>query len=71
LIFLSHKGKESFLAIPGTYVVDKNNEIIYASINPNWMERTEMKEYLDKPHTPFITLNKKPPPMLLSRGWGK
>jgi len=56
LIFLSHKGKESFLAIPGTYVVDKNNEIIYASINPNWMERTEMKEYLDKPHTPIITL---------------
>jgi len=31
-----------------TYVVDKNNEIIYASINPNSMERTEMKEYLDK-----------------------
>jgi len=32
-----------------TYVVDKNNEIIYASINPNSMERTEMKEYLENP----------------------
>jgi len=29
--------------IPATYVVDKNNEIIYASVDPNWMESVEMK----------------------------
>ncbi|MHA2101689.1 MAG: hypothetical protein ACW99A_23825 [Candidatus Kariarchaeaceae archaeon] len=29
------------------------------------------KPYDSQAHTPIITLNKKPPPMLLSWGWGK
>jgi hypothetical protein len=44
LVFLSHKGKKSFLPIPATYVVDKNNEIIYASVNPNWMDGKSRNE---------------------------
>jgi peroxiredoxin len=43
----AHNGDESFgLPVPATYVVDSNNEILFASINPNWMERAEPKEYL-------------------------
>lgn len=43
----AHNGNESFgLPVPATYVVNKNNEIIFASVNPNWMERAEPSEYL-------------------------
>jgi hypothetical protein len=28
-------------------VVDENNEIIYASVDPNWMESEEINEYLE------------------------
>ncbi len=44
----AHNGDESFgLPIPATYVVNKNNEIIFASVNPNWMERAETNEYIE------------------------
>ncbi|UII79021.1 peroxiredoxin-like family protein [Flagellimonas sp. CMM7] len=43
----AHNGDESFeLPVPATFVVNSNNEIVFASVNPNWMERTESKEYL-------------------------
>lgn len=43
----AHNGDESFgLPVPATYVIDKNNQIVYASVNPNWMERAEPSEYL-------------------------
>ncbi len=43
----AHNGDESFgLPIPATYVVNKNNEVVFASVNPNWMERAETNEYL-------------------------
>lgn len=44
----THNGYESFgLPIPATYVVNRNNEIVFASVNPNWMERAETKDYLE------------------------
>lgn len=44
----AHNGDESFgLPIPSTYVINSNKEIIFASVNPNWMERAEPKEYLE------------------------
>ena len=44
----AHNGDESFgLPVPATYVVNKDNEIIYASVNPNWMERAEKNEYIE------------------------
>ena len=43
-----HNGDESFiLPVPATYVISKENEIIFASVNPNWMERAEPSEYVD------------------------
>lgn len=43
----AHNGDESFgLPIPATYVVNGNNEIVFTSVNPNWMERVETKDYL-------------------------
>ena len=43
----AHNGDESFgLPVPATYVINSNKEIIFASVNPNWMERAESKEYL-------------------------
>lgn len=43
----AHNGDESFgLPIPATYVINKDKEIIFASVNPNWMERAESNEYL-------------------------
>ena len=43
----AHNGDESFgLPIPATYVINSNKKIIFASINPNWMERAESNEYL-------------------------
>lgn len=45
----AHNGDESFgLPVPATYVVNRDNKIIYASVNPNWMERAEPSEYLVK-----------------------
>lgn len=45
----AHNGDESFeLPIPATYVVNKNNEIVFADVNPNWMERADTSEYLRK-----------------------
>lgn len=45
----AHNGDESFgLPIPATYVVNRNNEIVFASVNPNWMERAEKNDYLSK-----------------------
>ena len=43
----AHNGDESFgLPIPATYVINSKKEIIFASVNPNWMERAESNEYL-------------------------
>jgi len=43
----AHNGNESFgLPVPATFVVNQNNEITYAVVNPNWMERAEPDEYL-------------------------
>ena len=43
----AHNGDESFgLPVPATYVINSNKEIIFASVNPNWMERAESNEYL-------------------------
>ena len=43
----AHNGDDSFeLPVPATFVVNSNNEIVFASVNPNWMERTEPNEYL-------------------------
>jgi peroxiredoxin len=43
----AHNGEDSFeLPIPATFVIDSNNEIVFASVNPNWMERAESNEYL-------------------------
>lgn len=43
-----HNGDTSFeLPVPATYVIDKNMNIVYASVNPNWMERAEPLEYLE------------------------
>jgi len=45
----AHNGDESFeLPIPATYVINSNQEIIFASVNPNWMERAESSDYLAK-----------------------
>ena len=44
----AHNGNESFgLPIPATYVVNGNNEIVYSSVNPNWMERAATADYLE------------------------
>lgn len=44
----AHNGDESYgLPIPATFVINKNNEIIFASVNPNWMVRTDTSDYLD------------------------
>lgn len=44
----AHNGDESFgLPVPATYVVNKSNKIVFASVNPNWMERAETKEYIE------------------------
>lgn len=46
-----HNGDESFgLPVPATYVVNKENGIIFASVNPNWMERAETQEYIEILH---------------------
>ena len=43
----AHNGDESFgLPVPATYVINKNNQITYSSVNPNWMERAEPSEYI-------------------------
>ncbi len=43
----AHNGDESFgLPVPATFVINSNNEIIFAAVNPNWMERAETNEYL-------------------------
>jgi len=43
----AHNGDTSFeLPVPATFVVNTNNKIVYASVNPNWMERAEANEYL-------------------------
>lgn len=43
----AHNGDESFtLPVPATFVINRNSEIVFASVNPNWMERTEAHEYL-------------------------
>ncbi len=34
------------LPIPATFVIKKDGNISYASINPNWLERAEPSEYL-------------------------
>jgi len=45
----AHNGDNSFvLPVPATYVVNGNNEIVFASVNPNWMERAEANEYLSE-----------------------
>jgi len=44
----AHNGDESFgLPVPATYVINQEGKITFASINPNWMERAEPKEYLE------------------------
>lgn len=44
----AHNGDESFgLPVPATYVINRDSEITFASVNPNWMERAEPKEYLE------------------------
>jgi len=44
----AHNGNSSFeLPVPATYVINQNKEVVYASINPNWMERAEPDEYLN------------------------
>lgn len=43
----AHNGDESYtLPIPATYVINSNKEIVFSSINPNWMERADTNEYL-------------------------
>ncbi|PKP40455.1 MAG: alkyl hydroperoxide reductase [Bacteroidetes bacterium HGW-Bacteroidetes-12] len=43
----AHNGDESYvLPIPATYVINSNKEIIFSSVNPNWMERADTNEYL-------------------------
>ncbi len=43
----AHNGDDSFeLPVPATFVVNSHKEIVCASVNPNWMERTEASEYL-------------------------
>ncbi|GAB4512155.1 MAG: peroxiredoxin-like family protein [Allomuricauda sp.] len=40
-----HNGEATFeLPIPATYVVNQNKEIVYAYINPNWMERAQIED---------------------------
>ena len=42
-----HNGDESFiLPIPATYVLDKGNLITHAYVNPNWMERADIKSLI-------------------------
>ncbi len=44
----AHNGDESFeLPIPATYVINEDKEVVFASINPNWMERAEPTEYIE------------------------
>ena len=46
--FPAHNGDESFeLPIPATYVINEDKEVVFASINPNWMERAEPTEYIE------------------------
>ena len=43
----AHNGDESYnLPIPATYVINSDKKIVYAHVNPNWMERAEPTEYL-------------------------
>lgn len=43
----AHNGDESYtLPIPATYVINSNKEIVFSSVNPNWMERADANEYL-------------------------
>ncbi len=43
----AHNGDERYeLPVPATYVVNQNNEITFAYVNPNWMERANTEEYL-------------------------
>ena len=41
----AHNGEDSFeLPIPATYVVNQDKEIVYAYVNPNWMERAQIED---------------------------
>ena len=43
----AHNGDDSFdLPMPATYVIDQDQRIKYAYLNPNWMERAEPSEVL-------------------------
>lgn len=45
----AHNGDTSFeLPMAATYVIDQNQLIKFAYVNPNWMERAEPSEVLSQ-----------------------